>query len=141
MFASEVVQNNDPEDQEKIIKFNEPLANRLTFHTAVDITKMVNDLIDEGWQVDPAAMATITPYITSKTRRLGTPGTWTWSLPDSTRSGSCGWPREPADRARHHGGMDNEREVLTEDEINDLLDGTAEDADGTWDDGYEWTTR
>ncbi|MDQ1013292.1 hypothetical protein QFZ82_007777 [Streptomyces sp. V4I23] len=27
---------------------------------------MVNDLVDEGWEVDPADMATVTPYITSK---------------------------------------------------------------------------
>jgi len=58
--------------QEKIIKFNELLANCLIFHTAVDITKVVNDLIDEGWQIDPVDLATITPYITSKTRRFGT---------------------------------------------------------------------
>ncbi|MFD3920181.1 Tn3 family transposase [Streptomyces sp. NPDC058595] len=72
MFASEVLQDNDPEDQEKIIKFNELLANCLIFHTAVDITKVVNGLIGEGWEIDPVDLATITPYITSKIRRFGT---------------------------------------------------------------------
>lgn len=28
-------------------------------------------LIDEGWEVDPADLATMTPYITSKIRRFG----------------------------------------------------------------------
>jgi TnpA family transposase len=70
MFASDLLADNDPEDQEKIIKFNELLANCLIFHTAIDITKVVNDLIDE--EIDPVDLATITPYITSKTRRFGT---------------------------------------------------------------------
>jgi hypothetical protein len=45
------------------------LANRLIFHTAVDVTQVAN--VDEGWAVDPVALATVTPYITSKTRRFG----------------------------------------------------------------------
>ncbi|MFE7980435.1 Tn3 family transposase [Streptomyces shenzhenensis] len=48
------------------------LASCLIFHTAVDITKVVNDLIEEGWEVDPVDLAAITPYITSKIRRFGT---------------------------------------------------------------------
>ncbi|MFJ7905312.1 Tn3 family transposase [Streptomyces sp. NPDC096198] len=48
------------------------MTNCLIFHTAVDITKVVNDLIEEGWEVDPVDLATITPYITSKIRRFGT---------------------------------------------------------------------
>ncbi|MFP8887900.1 Tn3 family transposase [Streptomyces mangrovi] len=72
MFASDVLQDNDPDHQEKIIKFNELLANCLIFHTAVDITKVANDLVDEGREVDPVDLATVTPYITSKTRRFGT---------------------------------------------------------------------
>jgi hypothetical protein len=47
-------------------------AGRRLLHTAVDITKVANDLIDEGWEVDPVDLATVTPYITSKPRRFGT---------------------------------------------------------------------
>nr|WP_308433528.1 Tn3 family transposase [Streptomyces spectabilis] len=65
------MRDNDPEYQEKLIKFNELLANCLIFHTAVDITQVVNDLIDAGHEVDLADLATITPYITSKIRRFG----------------------------------------------------------------------
>jgi hypothetical protein len=53
MFASDVLQDNDPDHQEKTIKFNELLANCLIFHTDLDITRVANDLIDEGWEVDP----------------------------------------------------------------------------------------
>jgi hypothetical protein len=27
--------------------------------------------MDDGWEVDPVGLATVTPYITSRTRRLG----------------------------------------------------------------------
>ena len=72
MFGGGVLGDNDPDHHEKIVKFNELLANCLIFHTAVDITKVVNGLIDEGWEVDPVDLATITPHITSKIRRFGT---------------------------------------------------------------------
>lgn len=72
MFASDVLQDNDLVHQEKIIKFNELPANCLIFHTAQDITKTVDDLVDEGWEADPVDLATVTPYITSKIRRFGT---------------------------------------------------------------------
>lgn len=66
-----MLQDNDPDHQEKTIKFNELLANCLISYTAVDITRMANDLIDEGWEVDPVDLATVTPYITSKTAASG----------------------------------------------------------------------
>ncbi|GGW65242.1 hypothetical protein GCM10010381_57770 [Streptomyces xantholiticus] len=44
---------------------------------------------------------------------------------------------QPARRARHHDGMDETRELLTEDEVNNLLDGDDRDAGGE-DDEYEW---
>ncbi|WP_167828839.1 transposase [Streptomyces sp. MZ04] len=37
-------------------------------------------MIDEGWEVDPVDLATVTPYITSKIRRFGT---WHLEPPDS----------------------------------------------------------
>ncbi|MFF3957222.1 hypothetical protein ACFYY1_29010 [Streptomyces sp. NPDC001890] len=37
----------------------------------MDITKVANGLIDEGWEVDLVDLATVTPYITSRTRRFG----------------------------------------------------------------------
>ncbi|MFF9221150.1 Tn3 family transposase [Streptomyces viridosporus] len=63
---------------------NELLANCLIFPTAVDITKVVNDLIEEGWEIDPVDLATITPYITSRIRRFGT---WHLEPPDGQAVG------------------------------------------------------
>jgi len=72
LFVSDVLQDNDSDHQEKTVKFNELLANCLILHTAVDITEAATQLIGEGWEVEPVDLATVIPYITSKTRRFGT---------------------------------------------------------------------
>lgn len=66
-----VLADNDPDHQEKIVKFNELLANCAIFSTTLDITAAANSLAADGWQVDPEDLATITPYVTSKIRRFG----------------------------------------------------------------------
>ena len=72
MFGGDcVLADNDPDHQEKIIKFNELMANCVIFHNAVEITAAVNQLVGAGSDVDPHDLATISPYITSKIRRFG----------------------------------------------------------------------
>ncbi len=41
---------NDPAEQEKMIKFNSLLANCVIFHTALDMTDVLRQLLAEGWQ-------------------------------------------------------------------------------------------
>jgi TnpA family transposase len=72
MFGNEgILADNDPEHQEKIIKFNELLANCAIYHTTLDITEAVRQLLAEGEEVDPVDLATVAPYITSKIKRFG----------------------------------------------------------------------
>ncbi len=66
-----VLADNDPDHHEKIVKFNELLANCAIYSTTLDITAAANELAAEGWAIDPEDLATITPYITSKIRRFG----------------------------------------------------------------------
>jgi TnpA family transposase len=66
-----ILAGNDPDHHEKIVKFNELLANCAIYSTTLDITAAANDLIATGRDVDPEDLATITPYITSKIRRFG----------------------------------------------------------------------
>ena len=66
-----VITDNDPDQQEKIIKFNELEANCLIFQTALDITRIVRDLTAEGREVDLDDLATITPYQHRQYRRFG----------------------------------------------------------------------
>ena len=70
-FGGEVIGRNDPDYQEKIVKFNELLANCVIYQNACDITAAANVLAADGHPVDPDDLATIAPYITHTIRRFG----------------------------------------------------------------------
>ena len=60
-FGSEVIERNDPAEQEKMIKFNSLLANCAIFHTALDMTAVIRELIAEGRRVDRDDLASTAP--------------------------------------------------------------------------------
>jgi TnpA family transposase len=66
-----VIAANDPEEQEKILKFSTLLANAVIFHTTVDMMTVIRDLITEGWQITPADLAALSPYLTARIQRFG----------------------------------------------------------------------
>ena len=71
MIGGRLIGHNDPDYQEKVVKFNELVANAAIYSTALDITDAANALAAEGHPVDPDDLATITPYITRTIRRFG----------------------------------------------------------------------
>lgn len=66
-----IIANNDPEEQEKIIKYNDLIANAVIFHNAVDLSEILRDLKREGYLVMKEDVAAISPYITSHIKRFG----------------------------------------------------------------------
>ncbi|OKK17518.1 hypothetical protein AMK16_22140 [Streptomyces sp. CB00455] len=52
-----VLADNDPVEQEKAMKFNAPLTNAVIFHNALDIAEIVRQLLEEGREIDPEALA------------------------------------------------------------------------------------
>lgn len=70
-FGADLIGHNDPVQQEKIVKFNELLANIVIYSNACDITVAANQLAAEGYPVDPEDLATVSPYITENIRRFG----------------------------------------------------------------------
>jgi len=70
-FGREAIERNDPAEQEKIIKFNTLLANCVIFHTALDMTGVLRQLLAEGWPLTPAAIADLSPYIRERIKRFG----------------------------------------------------------------------
>lgn len=61
MIGGKVLGHNDPDYQERIVKFNELLANCAVYSTALDITDVTNQLAGEGHQADTDNLATVTP--------------------------------------------------------------------------------
>ncbi len=70
-FGHDTIERNDPAEQEKIIKFNTLLANCVIFHTALDMTTVLRQLAAEGWEMTPAAVAALSPYIRERIKRFG----------------------------------------------------------------------
>jgi TnpA family transposase len=70
-FGGEVLQENDPEEQEKLIKYNNLVANALIFQNVIDQTRIIKDLMNEGFQVKSEDLKTLSPYLTKHVKRFG----------------------------------------------------------------------
>ena len=66
-----VLADNDPEEQEKLIKLNTLLANLVIFHNALDIMDVVRELVAEGWTITAAEHAALSPYLRAHISRFG----------------------------------------------------------------------
>ncbi|GII05571.1 hypothetical protein Pta02_75790 [Planobispora takensis] len=67
-----MIADNDPDEQEKLIKMNTLLANLVIFHNALDLMDVVRTLIAEGWPITADELGAISPYLRAHIRRFGT---------------------------------------------------------------------
>ena len=93
-----IIADNDPDEQEKIVKFSTLLTNCVVFHTTVDMMAVLRDLIAEGWTITPADLAVLSPYLTARIQRFGVYATDEITLTPmpTTPTSALTWPR-PAD--------------------------------------------
>jgi TnpA family transposase len=71
-FGSEgVIRQNNREEQRKIIRYNHLVANLVVFHNVVSMTRVLQDLIDEGYPVTPEVIVRLSPYKTAHINRFG----------------------------------------------------------------------
>lgn len=66
-----VIGDNDPDHMEKIVKFNELLANCVIFYNAAELTVVLNQLAAEGHPVRGEDVAALSPYATRHILRFG----------------------------------------------------------------------
>lgn len=67
----------------------------MIYSTTADLTEVVNDLVAEGLDIEREDLATISPYITSRTRRFGF---WQLDLtPPASAPGRLALPDPPAE--------------------------------------------
>jgi hypothetical protein len=69
--GSGVIADNDPEEQEKAIKYNDVVANAVIFQNVVDQTAILRELMDEGYPVAREDLAALSPYLTGHIKRFG----------------------------------------------------------------------
>lgn len=70
-FGGEILQENDPEEQEKLIKYNTLIANALIFQNVIDQTRIVKNLMLEGFEVKAEDLKILSPYLTAHIKRFG----------------------------------------------------------------------
>lgn len=66
-----VLADNDPDEQEKLIKLNTLLANLVIFHNALDIMDVVRKLAAEGWLITADQLGAMSPYLRGHISRFG----------------------------------------------------------------------
>lgn len=66
-----VLADNDPVEQEKLIKLNTLLANLAIFHNALDIMDVVRRLAAEGWLITADQLGAMSPYLRGHISRFG----------------------------------------------------------------------
>jgi len=66
-----IITENDPEEQEKRVKYLDIVATSAIVQTVVDMSYAIRDLIHEGYPVTRADVATLSPYITRTIKRFG----------------------------------------------------------------------
>jgi TnpA family transposase len=65
-----VIADNDPEEQEKILKFSTLLTNVVIFHTTLDMMMVIRELLAEGWTIALEDLAVLSPYL-ARIQRFG----------------------------------------------------------------------
>lgn len=66
-----VIRENDLDEQSKVIKYNELLANAVILHNAVDMGNAIKCLRYEGIEMSKQNIKNLSPYMTSHIKRFG----------------------------------------------------------------------
>ena len=66
-----VITENDPDAQERQLKYLELVSAAVILHNAVDLSRVIQQLHEEGYPVKPEDVAKLSPYLTHNLRRYG----------------------------------------------------------------------
>jgi len=66
-----VLTANNREEQRKMIRYNHLMANCLIFYNVFEISRILNELMQEGYPVEVKAVAALSPYWTQHVNRFG----------------------------------------------------------------------
>lgn len=66
-----VIAENDPDEQQKRLRYNDLVAGAVILQNTVDITRIVKQLEREGWTIRQEDLAFLNPYMTRTIKRFG----------------------------------------------------------------------
>lgn len=62
---------NDPEEQEKSVKYNTLIADAVIFQNVIDQTRIIEKLIRDGFEMTAEDLKALSPYLTKHIKRFG----------------------------------------------------------------------
>jgi TnpA family transposase len=65
------ISTNDRDEQRKLIKYNHLVANCIIFHNVFSLSRVLNDLQQEGYPLESGHVAALSPYLTQHINRFG----------------------------------------------------------------------
>ncbi len=66
-----IIQNNNREEQRKIIKYNHLVSNCLIFYNVFEISRILQDYIQAGNKIEEEILGALSPYLTKHINRFG----------------------------------------------------------------------
>lgn len=66
-----VISENDPDEQEKRIKYNDFISNAVILQNVVDMTRILKDFNEKGIEFSKSDIGALSPYITRHIKRFG----------------------------------------------------------------------
>jgi TnpA family transposase len=70
-FGGDVVAENDPDEQQKYIRYNDLLASAVILQNVIDMSRIIADLRQEGWTIPEEDLSFLSPYVTPGVKRFG----------------------------------------------------------------------
>lgn len=70
-FGGDVIAVNEPDEQQKRLRYNDLIASALILQNAVDITRALHTLRREGWQISDEDISFLSPYQVAHIKRFG----------------------------------------------------------------------
>ncbi|MCO3288308.1 Tn3-like element ISPa42 family transposase, partial [Pseudomonas aeruginosa] len=70
-FGGDVIAENDPDEQQKRLRYNDMVASSVILQNTVDMMRILQKLAREGWQFTDEDVSFLSPYLTSNVKRFG----------------------------------------------------------------------
>jgi TnpA family transposase len=70
-FGGEVIAENDPDEQQKYLRYNDLLASAVILQNVIDMSRIIADLRQEGWTITEEDLSLLSPYLTPGVKRFG----------------------------------------------------------------------
>lgn len=70
-FGGDVIAVNDPDEQQKRLRYNDLIASSLILQNTVDMMRSLHVLQKEGWKISEEDVSFLSPYLVSHVKRFG----------------------------------------------------------------------